>query len=435
MNDMSSAIYSSHTDSTYLYWWARPSRIVFFLHIPVFLLCGALDDSAFALYKQNNQFFAGTVLLYGLLALTAFALASAYFEPNTARLTADTLVPAAAVNRALNVLIALVLAAYAIFMYPLLLKPQLVIDVVLGSPTAMYSLRESLNRVPGVTSLVSLGSLIAGIVILYGPLTGQPLPRRYIMLTGLVAFACLMRAWLWSERLAVIEMGLATVIALLAKAAPTGKKTGVRPLTFAPVAGVVALVLIFGIGEYFRSWQFYRNVFPGSYSEFALIRLAGYYATALNNGAALVTLNEPLYFPTFTIEWFYRLPLWSLLGTTPEIGSFDFSDWMMFLEAYLNPEFNNSSGIYMPLFDFGTFLGIVLWGALGALSGFLCRAFALGELPGMIIYPVWFAGVVEMLRVFYWGDQRFFPVIVAAVIIVRYFRGAAVPFQSQMREA
>jgi hypothetical protein len=53
----------------------------------------------------------------------------------------------------------------------------------------------------------------------------------------------------------------------------------------------------------------------------------------------------------------------------------------------------------------------------------------------MIIYPVWFAGVVEMLRVFYWGDQRFFPVIVAAVIIVRYFRGAAVPFQSQMREA
>ena len=432
MNDMTAAGYCSRTTPTFLYWWARPSRVVLFLLFPVFLLCGALDESAFALYKHSNKFFSGIAFLYGLLALMAFALASACFEPSTARSGSAQLVSAVAVDRALNLLIALVLGAYAIFMFPLLLKPQLVIEVLQGSPSAMYDLRELLNRIPGITSLVSLGSLIAAMVMLYSSLTEQPLPRRYRALFGLVVILCVMRAWLWSERLAVIEMGLATVIALFARASAGGRQGGIRPLTFAPFAGVVALILVFGIGEYFRSWQFYRNVFPGTYTEFVLTRFSGYYATSLNNGAALFTLNDPVYFPTFTIEWFYRLPLWSLLGTAIEDRPFDVNDWMMFLEAYLNPEFNNPSGLYIPLFDFGTFVGIGVWGGLGLLSGYLCRAFAMGELPGMIIYPVWFTGVVEMLRIFYWGDQRFFPVMLAALFIVRYFRRSAVPAHVHM---
>ena len=59
-----------------------------------------------------------------------------------------------------------------------------------------------------------------------------------------VVFACVMRAWLWSERLAVIEIGLASVIALLAKGSPKYKDLNIKPLTFAPVLGMVALVLL-----------------------------------------------------------------------------------------------------------------------------------------------------------------------------------------------
>jgi len=55
------------------------------------------------------------------------------------------------------------------------------------------------------------------------------------------------------------------------------------------------LFAVFVVGEYFRSWQFYQHVFSGTFLEFAIIRFAGYYATALNTGAALCTLNDPLY--------------------------------------------------------------------------------------------------------------------------------------------
>jgi hypothetical protein len=385
-----------------------------------------LDESAYALYKQNNQYFSGVVFFYGLFALIAFALAAAHFEPEAARLGSSKQVPPPAVDRVLDVLFALTLGAYALFMYPLLLNPQIVVDVAMGSEMAMYMMRETLNRIPGVTSFMALGSLAAAIFILYPSLTGASVPKRYFALLAAVVFACVMRAWLWSDRLAVIEIGLASVIALLAKARLKRSGGAVRPLTFAPIVGIVALVIIFAIGEYFRSWQFYRNVFPGSYAEFALIRFAGYYATSLNNGAALVTLNEPLYFPTYSVEWFYQLPFWSLLDITFQARPLDARGWSLFLEAYLNPEFNNSSGLYVPLFDYGTFLGIAVWAAIGALSGYLCRAFANGDLPGMIIYPVWFTGVAEILRIFYWSDPRFFPVIVAALLIVRYLGRASV---------
>lgn len=413
-------------DRTFTYWWSRPSRLVLFLHVPVFLICGMLDESAYALYKQNSRFFAGTVFFYGLMALMAFAAASAYFEPKDARISAVDPVPVFMVDKVLNVLFVLVFCAYAIFMFPLVTKPQLLIDIAQGSPDAMYNLRNSLSRIPGVTSLVSLGSLLTALTILYRPLTGKDLPAIYWKLMLGVFVAGVLRAWLWSERLAVIELGLAGTIAMLAKGNPKHRHLGIKPLTFAPLLGLVALIVLFGLGEYFRSWQFYRNVFPGSYAEFILIRIAGYYATSLNNGAALVTLNDPFFFPTFTAEWFYRLPLWSVLGFSPVESVFDNDSWTLFLEAYLNPEFNNSSGIYVPFFDFGSIIGIAYWAAAGALSGYLFRGFAEGQLAGLLIYPVWFIGVVEMLRIFYWGDQRFFPVILAALIILRYFTRSGV---------
>jgi hypothetical protein len=41
----------------------------------------------------------------------------------------------------------------------------------------MYVLRDTLNRIPGVTTLMTLQSLLAILVISYSQLTGERLPR------------------------------------------------------------------------------------------------------------------------------------------------------------------------------------------------------------------------------------------------------------------
>jgi hypothetical protein len=69
----------------------------------------------------------------------------------------------------------------------------------------------------------------------------------------------------------------------------------------------------------------------------------------------------------------------------------------------------------MPYVDYGVILGIVCWMALGSVSGILLSSFAFNRTAGLIIYPVWYVGILEMLRIFYWGDSRFFLVLIGSL--------------------
>jgi len=53
------------------------------------------------------------------------------------------------------------------------------------------------------------------------------------------------------------------------------------------------------------------------------------------------------------------------------------------------------------------------------LSGILFQAYVYSQYIGVIIYPVWYFGILELLRIFYWGDSRFFPVVVVSFFIVK----------------
>jgi hypothetical protein len=106
---------------------------------------------------------------------------------------------------------------YAIFLFPIVIRPTLLLDLLYGSTTAMFGLRETLNRIAGVFSLVNLQSLVAVLVCAYRPLTGRRLPQPYRRLIVVLAILCVLRAWLWSERLALIELALPLTAAAFAK--------------------------------------------------------------------------------------------------------------------------------------------------------------------------------------------------------------------------
>lgn len=405
-----------------LYWWASPSRVALFVHLPIFLLCALIDESDYAVYKHSAKYLDGYTTTLGVAAILCFALFSALFEPRRAY---PDLVPVShqTVDAALNTLFAIVLTAYAIFLFPIVFNLQLLLDLLHGSTTAMYGLRETLNRIPGVTTLMTLQSVLATLLASYAGLTGRRLPRLYRRMAIVLVVACLLRAWLWSERLALIELALPAMVVIWARIPPRWRHRSFRPLAFAPMFGVPLLFAVFAIGEYFRSWQYYQHQFPGSFLEYIAIRFAGYYATALNNGAALCSLIDTQYLPTLTAEWFFKFPLWQFVPEQARLSPFNVDD---FLDAYMNREFNNMSGIFIPIFDYGPYLGLLCWAVLGATSGALFNGFARGQIGGLLVYPTWFTGLVEILRVFYWSDPRFFPVLIGGVALVWYImrRGA-----------
>lgn len=404
---------------TLIYWWAYPSRVALAVTLPIYLLCWSLDPSAFEFYGHNHKFLSGSVAFLGLAAILGFAICSYLVEPRPARRDLVMRVDVGAANVAINTLAALVLVSYCVFLFPILLRPQLLLEHLMGSSTAMSTLRETLNRIPGVTSLMSLQSLLAALIVSYRPLTGNSIPTSYKRVLTIVAILCVLRAWLWSERLAVIEFAVPIVIVVMARFQPNQTDVWFRPLTLAPIGGAAALFAVFMAGEYFRSWQHYQHTFAGSFPEFIAVRMAGYYATALNNGAALLTLLESFGAPTNTAQWFYKFPLWQFVAPAWTYEPFDVT---AFLEAYLNPEFNNMSGVFLPLADFGPALGIACWMGLGLLTGLIFNSFALGRLTGLVLYPIWFTGIIEMLRVFYWGETRFFPAVFGALILGAYLK-------------
>jgi hypothetical protein len=182
--------------TTQIYWWAYPSRLALFVHLPIFVLCGLMDEKYYALYKHSAKFLSGEIFALGLAAILCFALGAILLEPRAA-LAETTRVAEQTVNNALNLLFGIVLAAYAIFLFPIVASPTLLLDLLQGSTTAMYGLRETLNRIAGVTSLVNLQSLVAVLVCAYRPLTGKHLPQSYGRLMIVLAIACVLRAWLW----------------------------------------------------------------------------------------------------------------------------------------------------------------------------------------------------------------------------------------------
>jgi len=406
--------FSGFLRSRSLYWWMYPSRIALCVVLPIYVGCGGFDAADYALYKQPYVFLVSDRFWLGFAGLVAFAIGSLCVESQQSS-PKQSEVEGRDLRVILGWLYAVTLAAYAIFLLPILFKPQLVVELYDGSLSAAYTLRSTLERIPGVTTLSTLQSLCVVLHLLHRRITGTILPGIYTVLLLALVFACLLRTWLWSERLALIELAVPAVLVVVGLSA----KRRTLLLAAGPVLGLLMVFALFGVGEYFRSWQFYRATWADSFLSFAWVRFVGYYATALNNGALLYSGSEQGYYPLHTAVWFYKLPFWEPLGLgfpPPE----DIAKRV--LAAYGNPEFNNTSGVFQPFLDFGPVGGVLCWAGLGIASGLLLRSFAGSHLLGLILYPVWYVGILEILRIFYWGESRFFPVLVVACLVAAYLR-------------
>lgn len=158
-----------------------------------------------------------------------------------------------------------------------------------------------------------------------------------------------------------------------------------------------------------------------SFWGFILSRLAAYYVTAVNNGALMFEKLDPLYVPFYPAVWFWKFPIALVPGGMPELLNVDMDVFSRLLESYANRELNNNSRLFAPFIDFGIVGGMIFWLVLGWVSGRLYHGFTKGTAVGLLLYPCWYTGVLEIPPVFMFGGQQYFVLFVVTLGVIWVF--------------
>lgn len=271
-------------------------------------------------------------------------------------------------------------------------------------------LRTYFAPVAGLTTFTQVGIayVIVAALLLKQHRTPQVL-RRVV----LVVFLGLLRALFLSERLALIELAVPMVTVFFAVGTPLRRRSRQVLLQLGPVIFLPVVVGAFGVFEYFRSWVFYAPLKQQSFLEFMLDRLAGYYATAYNNGALALHAAQGI----------TRLPYQSVevLWTAPGVGLLDLYGRLSFhisptsydtlLLQHANPEFNSPGGLAIPFLDYGLGGGLAFLLLAGSLIGIVYRELRDRTSWATLLYPLLVTGLFELPRYLYWAQGRITPAL------------------------
>ncbi len=302
--------------------------------------------------------------------------------------------------------------------------------------TTEYVKFELFATIPGITTLTQLGILYTTVEALLW-VNGRSRTRTVLLRASVVLMLTLARAVLVSERLALIEVAIPAVVILASAADWRGARR--KLISLAPVSAGAGVFGLFALGEYFRSWSYYQNIYSGSYLSYAAERFLGYYATSVNN-ASVFYYYEPLRPLRHTLGSLFDSPIIGGLASgyysaftgveTAGDGSSGGDGNYSLLEAYANPEFNNVPLVGLLLNEYSVFLAPVAAFLLGLLATSLYNSFLKGRMVGALLYPSWFVGLLEISRVYYWPGGRYFPILAFLLISLVLFKAAKTPVKS-----
>ncbi|WP_210480595.1 hypothetical protein [Naasia sp. SYSU D00948] len=396
-----------------------PLGLLLAIPAPALFATMLIPADTFATLWGQAHFFRAPYDGYAILNLTLVLFVAFVLQGLLRRTFAVSVSPdlARRISRATTVLAVLTFAAYAAWILIALIR-GLTLDVVIamlqGQPAAMYVFKQDLLvPVSGVTTWTQLGPVLLSLLIIEGKVRGSY--RRRVILALLVLVV--LRSYFNSERLALVEVVVAGLITL-ATLAPTRTANfdRVSVAAGAYATGWAGLAVFFGAWEASRSWAYHASSYQGTLVDFSLQRMFGYYATAFNNGALMTSVSAP---PDL-------LAVFPVLGLVPQLGErLQSSSSISYLEALTqqsNPEFNNPSGLLVADAAFGPIGGAALV-SLTVLGVMLITVLASsGSVAGLVAYSSTAVGVLELARIYYFGDSRFLPVVIALVVLALYLR-------------
>lgn len=408
-------------------WWVSPVGILALVVPTSLLLTLRLTDLDFRLFYRSPKTFdlqRGELFLLAALVLTiGIMLPSVVMKgrwksswPELTAAQVDVL------ERAGRVCFWLTLSGYVAFVTAGVARgatPSLVLSVVTQQNNLTGQLKRMFAPVTGITSLTQVG---IAYVILASVLMTQRRSSRTTRRLVLVIVLAVARAFLLTERLAMLEL-LVPALVVGASRARQRPIRGVlsRLLPVAPALFMPMLVVLFGAFEYSRSWVYFRSRTSLSFPSFVLTRFAGYYATSYNNGGLSLTYGLPHgQLPYTSLAGFWTAPGISQLHLYARLdGGVPDDSLTSILSQHATPEFNNQGGLAVPLRDFGTTGGLFFFLLFGLLIGAIYMGFRRGGATGLLLYPMFFTGLAELPRYLYWTEGRTVPALVALLVTSR----------------
>lgn len=383
-------------------WWIDPARVLLFLLLPLFVLSAWFGGPMMAQFG-NIDFLMPRLILLGAICIAVFALGAWLGTAMTARRNLDlrrVSFDPQLFDLAHFGVIVVAVVTHAIMLAPLMLKPGLMLGVLTGEMGANFEARLAMLRIVGLTSFTHLSMLAYAMAsvrfVQRGAFAGSPLGAL-----GLLALVPLivMRGFMGSERLALLENAIAFLLPLFAFWPRLRRFAAIAPL-----AGLVFVLAIFALGEYQRSWAYYEHQYD-SFPQFVALRFFAYVASAANTGAGMVATADPNIFPEITNRWISAL----FSSGTEQVETY--------FDQFGNIEYNNPSGVYAAIADFGPF-GVLYILLFGVIAGILFRLFAIRHPAGLLAYPLFFIGFVDFTQTWYWGDPRVIPQLIALLLVL-----------------
>ena len=403
-------------------WWANPLSPVLFLVVPTAVVAWALPARVYFEQWQEPKFFSFAALVRCLVAAIVFCIGALIATRGRLGLAARSEWPALSpvarrvLRRSFFWLFRITCLAYAVWLAAAVrrgLRPDLLLETVRSQSNFNDTLKSQFDTVSGVTTFTQLG-IAASIV---GALLTTHPDRAVSRRVGVIVALAIARGFFLAERLAIIEVLLPWLVVRSGQLAATRSRPARRLLVrFGPVLAIPILVGGFALFEYSRSWTFAKTRTDDTFLEYSSYRLAGYYATSLNNGELYrSTTDRTNRLPFYTVEFVWSAPvvssLFSYQGITGEPAR------SPALEVQSNPEFNSEGGLAGPFIDYGDFGGMLYFFGVGIVFGILYRQFAGSRLTGVLLYPMLFTGLLEMPRYLYWAQGRATPAAGALLLV------------------
>jgi oligosaccharide repeat unit polymerase len=408
-----------------------PLTLALVLYAPLLLLYAASGSDIFADEFGARKTLSWTGFAYFALALVCF-MAAAKVGQDTAppsklqrQSTRYELTPATRRSLAVLLEVALVLSvvAYVTWFTRGIVRAGGItelFDIWRSNPHRVKE--EILTTLPGVTTLTQLAVAAIPLAIAFKLVRRGSVIRALVVLVFVLAT---LRAVLYNERLALIELVVPVVFLIAAPRRVTLPRVVVYALVF-----VIAAVTFFGVTELRRTYAYTDDVTASR----ATTRFFGYYLTSLNNGMAVVD-EYPAQTPFYSSgQFFWQFPGVGDLRAEhfPGVGTLSFryadafdvdpeSFWpQAFVDQGLDYEFNVFTGPGYLAADFGWAALIVVF-VLGVVSGRLYRGSETSPLH-RALYAVWLVGLLEFMRILYFTDTRMFPaylVFLGAYLVLR----------------
>jgi oligosaccharide repeat unit polymerase len=415
-----------------------PLALVGLVYVPLFVLFLATSPSLFESEFGSTKHLTGTAVLYFAISITLFAFAAAVgrslglrrplrYAFEQAALTDDYRLRRLAPF--LRGLLFVSLLAYLAWFAAGAIRaggPTQLIRTWLSNPFLVKT--ELLRTVPGLTTLTQLAVAAIPLALVFGLLGRRSKLRPLVTTILLLAVA---RSFVFSERLAVLELVVPATYLLLAERRVTVSKAVLWGLGLG-----FAVLVVFTATELRRTYTYTHN--------FSLprvtVRFFGYYLTSIDNGSVIID-RYPAATPfANTGQMLWRFPVVSNLSAPdlPGLGtvSLRYADifgrdpdtfWPpAFAAQGLSYQYNVFTTPGFLAADFGWFALPVVF-LLGLYSGALYTR-ARSSPFHRALYAVWLVGLLEFMRILYFFDTRLLPAYLAfAAVYVSIARRARVP--------